>query len=85
MRKVWWMCCVGGNSRIRIMKTTATLTVHYKRHSYSLEKQKDGTIRVVCKSANINQDFLAEDVSDLLLDLPQLIVAEQKYKEGQGG
>ena len=39
---------------------------------------------MVCKSAKINQEFLAEDVSEIILDLPALIVAEQKYVATQG-
>jgi hypothetical protein len=46
---------------------------------YSLKKNKDGSIHFVSKAAKIDQDFLPEDVSELILDLPNLIIAEHKY------
>lgn len=61
------------------MKTKASITVKNKIYPYTLEKNKDGTIRFVSKEAKIDQDFLPEDVSELILDLPSLIIAEQNY------
>ncbi|MFM2381325.1 MAG: hypothetical protein RLZZ76_92 [Candidatus Parcubacteria bacterium] len=63
------------------MKTKVTITLKNKVHPYTLEKVGDDSVRIVCKSANINQEFLKEDVSDLLLDLPNLIIAEQSYQK----
>ncbi len=65
------------------MKTNATVTVKNKQFPYTLEKKRGGMVRMVCKAANIAQEFLAEDVSELILDLPALIVAEQKYEGTQ--
>jgi hypothetical protein len=64
-------------------KTSATITVQNKKHSYSLEKRKDNLVYVECVAANLAQDFLAEDIADLLIDLPNLIVAEREYKSRQ--
>ena len=65
------------------MKTNATVTVKHKQYPYTLEKKRGGVVRMVCKAAKIEQEFLAEDVSELILDLPALIVAEQKYEATQ--
>lgn len=61
------------------MKTKASVTIKNKNYPYTLEKSEKGHIKVVCKSAKINQSFLSEDVSELILDLPNLIIAEQEY------
>lgn len=63
------------------MKTKSSITVKNKIYPYTLEKTGKGTIRVVAKGAKIDQEFLSEDVSEILLDLPNLIIAEQKYEK----
>ncbi len=70
-------------SNLNTMKTSATITVQNKKYSYSLEKRKDGLVYVECTAANLMQEFLAEDVVDLLIDLPNLIVAEKEYQNRQ--
>jgi hypothetical protein len=65
------------------MKTNATVTVKNTQYPYLLEKKQGGIVRMVCKAANIDQEFLAEDVSELILDLPALIIAEQQYETTQ--
>jgi len=61
------------------MKTNATVTVKNKQYPYTLEKKRGDAVRMVCKAAKIDQEFLAGDVSELILDLPALIIAEQEY------
>lgn len=62
------------------MKTlNSYITVQNKKYPYILEKRKNGVIFVECKDANIAQEFLAEDVAELLIDLPNLIVSEKEY------
>ena len=62
------------------MKTlNSFITVQNKKYPYSLEKKRGGVIFIECKDANIAQEFLAEDVAELLIDLPNLIVAEKEY------
>jgi hypothetical protein len=64
------------------MSVKATITVQNKKYEYSLAKTKEsGVVHFVCVAANIDQDFLAEDIPALLLDLPHLIVAEIEHKE----
>lgn len=62
------------------MKTKGSITVKNKRCSYVLSQNKNGSIHFVSKDAKIDQDFLKEDIPTLLLDLPNIIIAEQKYK-----
>ena len=64
-------------------KRVANITVNNKKYSYSLEKTKGGNIFVECKDANVAQEFLAEDVAGLLIDLPNLIIAEKEYDKKQ--
>lgn len=64
------------------MKTHASVTIKNKTYPYSLERTRAGSIKMVSKDANINQEFLAEDVSAVILDLPNLIHAEQQHKSG---
>lgn len=64
-------------------KITSHVTINNKKHTYTLERKNKNEIYVECKDANLAQDFLAEDVANLILDLPNLIVAEKKYKENQ--
>ena len=65
------------------MKTNATITLKNKQYPYTLERKGDGVVRIVCKAAKLDQEFLAEDVSELILDLPALIIAEQEYEATQ--
>lgn len=60
-------------------KIISSLTVNNKKYEYTLQEKKSGVIFVECKDANIAQDFLAEDVANLLIDLPNLIIAEKAH------
>ena len=59
------------------------MTVNNKKYNYSLEEKNKNTIFVEGKEANIAQEFLAEDVATLLLDLPNLIIAEKEHYKKQ--
>ncbi len=50
-----------------------------KVYPYTLERVSEKTVHFVSKDARIDQEFLKEDVSELILDLPNLIIAEQEY------
>ncbi len=66
------------------MGITSTITVQNKKYEYTLKSTKEkGVIRFVCKGTNIDQDFLAEDIPALILDLPALIIAERAYQDNQ--
>ncbi|MBP9749587.1 MAG: hypothetical protein KBD21_02560 [Candidatus Pacebacteria bacterium] len=62
------------------MKTNATVTVKNKQYPYTLLRVGEGVVHMVCRAAKIDQKFLAEDVSELILDLPSLIVAEEAHE-----
>lgn len=64
-------------------KILSTTTINNKKYPYTLTEKKDNIVHVECKAANISQDFLAEDVAALLIDLPNLIAAERDYKKKQ--
>jgi hypothetical protein len=59
------------------------ITINNKKYFYTLKPAKKGTTLVECEAANINQEFLNEDIPELLNDLPNLILAEKKYKKQQ--
>ena len=40
---------------------------------FSLERIEEGRTLIVCEAAGIDQEFLDEDVPNLLFDLPKLI------------
>jgi hypothetical protein len=61
-------------------KISATITIQNKKYEYSLEDRGSNLVYVICKEANISQEFLAEDIARLLIDLPSLITAEKEYK-----
>jgi len=56
-----------------------SITVKNKKHVYTLAPSGKNMTNVLCETAGVNQDFLNEDVPALLLDLPNLIIAEQDY------
>lgn len=59
------------------------ITINNKKYFYTLKHAKKGKTLVECKEANIKQEFLNEDIPELLNDLPNLILAEKKYKKQQ--
>ena len=60
------------------------ITVNNKKYTYSLKKIDTEHVFLECKAANIAQEFLREDIPDLLIDLPNLILSEQEYKTSRG-
>jgi len=64
-------------------KIVSNITVNNKKYKYSLEEKKGGIIFVECKDASLAQDFLAQDVARLLIDLPNLIIAEKNHNKKQ--
>ncbi len=65
------------------MKTKASITVKNKIYPYTLERTSKGSVHLVSKDARIDQKFLPEDLSEIILDLPNLIIAEQEYVKKQ--
>jgi hypothetical protein len=68
------------------MKTThGAVFVEKKKYPYTITEKKNNMVYVECDGACIGQEFEAEDVGALLIDLPNLIEAEQAYKEKKSG
>ncbi len=59
------------------------ITINNQKYYYALGSHGKKEVFVECPSANIAQKFLNEDVPSLLNDLPNLILAEKKYKKQQ--
>jgi hypothetical protein len=59
------------------------ITLNNKKYFYKFEKINTKKTFVECKAANISQEFLNEDIAELLIDLPNLILAEKKYQNKQ--
>ncbi len=64
-------------------KVLSTLTIQNKKYAYSLAHVKPDVVHVECKAARINQEFCASDVAELLIDLPNLIIAEKAQQDRQ--
>lgn len=60
-----------------------SVTVNNRKYFYILKKVDKSTTFVSCEAANIAQEFLNADIPELLNDLPELILAEKKYKKQQ--
>ena len=56
------------------------ITINNKKYFYNL-KVRGKTTFVNCPEANLAQAFKNEDVPALLNDLPNLILAEKKYRK----
>jgi hypothetical protein len=59
------------------------ITLNNKKYFYTLKKLDKDTSFVECKGSNIAQEFLNEDIPQLLNDLPRLILAEKDYHKQQ--
>lgn len=57
------------------------IEINKKKYTYFIEEVDTEISKIICKSANIDQEFLNEDIVTLLKDLPNLIKSEQEYKD----
>jgi len=69
-------------------KTKHYVGVGNRKYIYSLKPYKDDdfegeVVFFECDAANISQSFLKEDISALLVDLPELILEEKAYRNKQ--
>ena len=60
-------------------------TYQNRRHEYTLSQpfEEDGEklVHFTCPKLGLEQDFLAEDIPALILDLPNLVEANEKHNE----
>lgn len=59
------------------------IVINSKKYPYSLRSIGENRSFVECDAAHIAQEFLNEDVPNLVYDLPNLILAEKEYKNKQ--
>jgi len=63
------------------------VTVNNRKYDYymSAPYKEDGykVVFFTCDAAAIEQSFLAEDIPELLVDLPELIISEKEYQKEQ--
>lgn len=59
--------------------TQHDVLVHNKKYRYTLTPKNKRVTFFECKAANIAQAFPNEDIASLLIDLPNLILAEKAY------
>lgn len=59
------------------------VTLNNKKYFYTLKPHDEECVWVTCEAADISQPFLKEDIPDLLIDLPNLILAEKDYQKNQ--
>ncbi len=59
------------------------VTLNNRKYFYSLRKVNSKTTYFECEAANISQPFQNEDIAELLIDLPNLILSEKEYLEKQ--
>ena len=69
------------------MKINHKIKVNNITYHYSLEplvvKNDEKITHVICEEAGIDKDFLTEDIPSLIIDLPNLIIAEKDSKQYQ--
>lgn len=59
------------------------ITINNKKYFYAMEPAGKNSTFIKCEAANIAQEFLNEDVAAVLIDLPNLIMAEKEYNKQQ--
>lgn len=59
------------------------IIINGKKCTYKLAPASKETTHITCEAANIDQEFLNEDVPELLTDLANLILAERDYSRTQ--
>lgn len=62
-------------------RINAEIIINNKKYKYTLQSKKGGLVFVECKAAKISQDFLKEDIGNLLIDLPNLILSEKEHSK----
>ncbi len=66
-----------------MQSTTHHITLNGKKYTYTLKPSSKEATHITCDAAKIDQEFLNEDVPELLNDLGNLILAEKEYSKTQ--
>lgn len=64
-------------------KIKYSLTVNNKVYSFAIKKIAKDIVYFECEGAGLDQEFMFEDIGELLLYLPDYIVEEQQYRAKQ--
>lgn len=59
------------------------VTLNNKKYVYEIHRVSDEVSRFVCQDAGINQEFLNQDIPQLLIDLPEMIKANKEYADSK--
>lgn len=59
------------------------ILINNKKYFYSLRPSRKNTSFLECGAAHIAQEFLNEDIPNMVYELPNLILAEKEYKNKQ--
>lgn len=62
-------------------KSINYIKVGNQKYEYSIRFINKKVVFFECKAAHMAQQFLAEDIAALLIDLPELILGEQEYEK----
>ncbi len=65
------------------MKTTQYFTLGRTRYEYSLEKINEEVIRFKCEKLGMDEEFLLEDIANLIMDLPNIANNLKTYEKGK--
>jgi len=58
-----------------------SVSLNHRKYDYTVKPLSGSRVFFACPAANISQEFPAEDLAELLRDLPELILAEKNYSQ----
>lgn len=68
------------------METHNTITHNWKDYTYTLkylgEQEGEKVVQFICKKAKMNEEFLEEDIPELIQDLPNIFDAIDESNKG---
>lgn len=65
------------------MKTTQYFVLGRTRYEYTLEKVDDQVIHFKCEKLGMDEDFLLEDLPNLIMDLPNIANNLKSYEKNK--
>jgi len=65
------------------MKTTQYFILGRTRYEYSLEKINNEIVRFKCEKLGMDEEFLFEDIAQLIMDLPNIATNLKNYEKNK--
>lgn len=65
------------------MKTSQYFVLGRTRYEYTLEKISDEVIHFTCEKLGMDEEFLQEDVANLIMDLPNIANNLKNYEKNK--